>query len=183
MFQRLFLVMLLAILTTPLYAGFNDTADYWLCKNRIGGDWGYGRIPYACDVDSFGSPDFVRKNYERLLFDESVDRTTERARYMNDMNMAIGEIADYYLAKRKPDASAAEQQAWQRAVRAVANNESFWSQYRDHTDGKIKMVRGDSGHGHGMMQVDDRWHFDALNDGKGWHFVEHMFYALEWWWQ
>ncbi len=40
-------------------------------------------------------------------------------------------------------------------------------------------MRGDSGHGHGMMQIDDRWHFARINEGKGWQIFENLLYAME----
>ena len=29
------------------------------------------------------------------------------------------------------------------------------------------------------MQIDDRWHFTAINNGKGWQLIDNLIYALE----
>ncbi len=99
---------------------------------------------------------------------------------MQELYAFIRDAAEYYLLTRKPDASSDERTAWQHAIYAVAHQESFWSHYRDATDGNMKMMRGDSGHGHGMMQIDDRWHFVAISEeGKGFKLIENMIYAMD----
>ncbi len=173
-------ITIIALLITPLtHAAYNDTEDDWQCLNEVDGEWNFGRVPNGCDVTPFGTEAYVTENYGTVIFIDSADRSSERRRYMQELNAFIRDAANYYLLTRKPDASAAEQTAWQHAINSVAHQETFWSHYRTATDNRIKMVRGDSGHGHGMMQIDDRWHFVALNQGKGFNLIENIIYALD----
>jgi len=163
-----------------LIAAAADTEDYYLCAHLDEGNWGeFGRIPRACDIDPFGSPDFVANKLAPSIFDDNLDRTSETSRYMNNMNAIIQQAAEYYFSARKPTASVDEIAAWQQAIATVANVETYWSHYRHATDDRLKMVRGDSGHGHGMMQIDDRWHFTAIEDGVGWQLFENILYSFE----
>lgn len=163
-----------AILAAPY-----DTPDYYLCSNRVGGEWNFGRVPSACDVDPWGDPAYVADNFLPLIFDDNVTRSSERQRYMLELHAMLRDSVEYYMLARKPAATAAEVAAWQRANFAKAHQETFWTHYRDATDGNIKMVRGDYGHGHGMVQIDDRWHFPRLEEGKGWHIFENIIYGME----
>ncbi len=173
-------IVIFMLLTTPLaHAAPYDTEDYWQCLNIADGEWNFGRVPYACDVTPFGTEAYTLENYNVVIFVDSADRANERRRYMQELYAFIRDAANYYLLTRKPDASATEQTAWQHAINAVVHQETFWSHYRTAADNRIKMVRGDSGHGHGMMQIDDRWHFVALNEGKGFKLIENMIYALD----
>ena len=160
-------------------AAANPTPDYWKCVNRVGGSWAFGRAPYACDAVAFGDDKFITTNMKALVFNDKVEASGERVRYMSEMYRAMRDIAQHYFHSRKPTASAEEQAAWLRAMLALAHQESYWSHYRGASDGRLKMMRGDSGHGHGLMQVDDRWHFVAVKAGKGWNFVENMIYGME----
>ncbi|TCS35736.1 hypothetical protein EDC30_10935 [Paucimonas lemoignei] len=168
-----------ALLPFESHAAANPTPDYWKCVNRVSGSWTFGRAPYACDANSFGDDKFITTNMKALVFNDKSEVNGERARYMSDMYPAMRDIALYYLNSRKPSASAEEKNAWLRAMLALAHQESYWSHYRSATDGRLKMMRGDSGHGHGIMQVDDRWHFVAVKAGKGWNLVENMLYGME----
>lgn len=170
------------VLSLQSRAAANDTEDYYLCahKSEVNTSWTYGTAPAYCDIEPFGDPDFVRDYLDDIVFDAAEPVSTERARYMNEMNAVITASAKYYLSIRKPNAISAEVNAWVYAIQAVANQETFWSHYRDAViDGRLKMMRGDSGHGHGMMQIDDRWHFAQINEGKGWQIFENMVYAME----
>lgn len=168
-----------------LYSSFStiaaphDTPDYYLCNNRVGGEWNFGRVPSACDVEPWGDPAYVADKFLPLIFDDNVSRTTERERYMLEVHAMLRDAVEYYLLSRKPDASSDEVSAWQRANFAKAHQETFWTHYRDGIDGNIKMIRGDYGHGHGMVQIDDRWHFPKLEEGKGWHIFENIIYGME----
>lgn len=168
-----------AVIPFESQAAANPTPDYWKCANRVGGTWNFGRAPYACDAVVFGDDKFITTNMKALVFDDKVEASGERVRYMSELYLAMRDIALHYLQSRKPAATAEEKAGWLRAMLALAHQESYWSHYRAATDGRLKMMRGDSGHGHGMMQVDDRWHFVAVNAGKGWNFVDNMLYGME----
>lgn len=160
-------------------AGYNKTEDYWQCENKVGGGWTFGRAPYACDVKPFGDVDYVSDTFSSIIFSDNEAKKAESTKYMTALYPVIRDISNYYLKSRKGNASQTELKAWQHAIFTVAHQESFWSHYRIATDNKLKMMRGDSGHGHGLMQIDDRWHFVAINDGKGWNVITNLLYAMD----
>jgi len=157
-----------------------NTPDYWKCTHKSFGSWGtFGRLPVGCDVDPFGDPEYVKSEFSTLIFNDFEERHEEERRYTDTMVHIIKDAAIYYLHSRKPSASQEEIDAWVRAALAMGHQESYMSHYRKAKDGRIKMLRGDFGHGHGMMQVDDRWHFAALQEGKGWQIFGNMMYSFE----
>src|SRR6185503_16455432 len=87
--------------------------------------------------------------------------------------------AIYYIKKRRPTVSTTESNWWVTAVLATASHESYWSHYRKASDAKIKLMRGDVGHGHGMMQIDDRTHFPAVENGTAWNLIGNLIYAMD----
>ncbi|MCF2947799.1 hypothetical protein L0668_06760 [Paraglaciecola aquimarina] len=179
---KLLLLLLCVLPFIKAQAAPNDTENYYLCagKTTQNTSWNFGTAPSYCDIDPFGDPKFVDDYLSQVIFDSGQDLVTERNRYMNELNAVIKVAAEYYLSVRKPDASDEEVAAWVYAIKTVANQETFWSHYfHSIVDNKTKMMRGDSGHGHGMMQVDDRWHFSEINQGKGWQIFENMIYAME----
>jgi hypothetical protein len=172
--------LLLTVLSlSPLFSASNPTADYWQCEHKIGGSWDYGRVPNACDVAPFGDSDYVKSTFSPLIFDDAKVRSEEKKRYIDNLVPLIRDASSYYLESRNPDATQDEKEAWGDAVLAVAHQESFMTHYRIADDTRLKMIRGDAGHGHGMMQIDDRWHFTQINEGKGWQIFENVTYALE----
>jgi hypothetical protein len=157
----------------------NPTPDFYKCTGKVGGEWAFGRAPNGCNANSFGSDTEVRSTYSPLIFADSLERTSERKRYMENLHAVIRDAAEYYLKKRKPNASRDEIEAFKLGVLTTASQESFWSHYRISSDNKIKMMRGDFGHGHGMMQVDDRHHFPAVQLGLGWNLLGNMTYSMD----
>lgn len=157
----------------------NATPNYYKCNNRIGGTWTYGRAPSACDSDVFGEDTFVYHNYGDFVFSDQVGRSQETVDYMSKMHLAINEVLTWYLLERNPKASRAEQDLWREAIFAKLHQESFWSHYRLSTGNKLKHMRGDYGHGHGIGQIDDRWHFVKIEDGIGWDLFENLIYGME----
>jgi hypothetical protein len=175
------LVCLLVLPAVPSWGQSVATEDYYLCAHKVSNTtFDYGTIPSWCDVDPFGSPEVVKKHFSDIMFNGYESEETERQRYMSALYPAVREAAEYYLNNRKPNASITEKAAWQHAVMATASVETKWSHYLNYDqDERIKMIRGDRGHGHGMMQIDDRWHFTAINEGKGMQIFENMVYALD----
>lgn len=157
----------------------NNTPDFYKCTNRVSGEWNYGRAPYACDAGAFGEDKFVKSNYLGVVFQDGQARDSERRRYGSELNAVVKTAAKIYLQKRKPNASAAEIQQWSLAILATSAHESYWSHYRVASDGRLKMMRGDSGHGHGLMQVDDRHHYPAVNEGIAWNLVTNIAYGMD----
>jgi hypothetical protein len=160
-------------------AGYTDTGDYWKCTNKSGGSWNFGRAPNSCDVYHFVDPEYIRNEFTPVIFNDSANIDDERREYMNYMYGVIRDTAAYYIKSRKPDVSEEELEAFVAASYAIAHQESYWSHYRVPSNGRLQFMRGDYGHGHGMMQVDDRWHFAAVNEGKGANLIFNLIYALE----
>lgn len=168
-------------------AQYTPTPNDWACTGKVGGTWTHGRAPSGCDASAFGPDSFVRGNYTGVIYDDAahaVSNANERKRYMQAMYPVIRDASQRYLLARKPGASARELEAFQRGTYATLRQETFWSHYRDAqlAAGQpyvLKMMRGDSGHGHGMMQVDDRYHFVRLQEGKGWNMMQNFTYAID----
>jgi hypothetical protein len=176
------ILALVAAFTLSLGAtnkALSATADYYKCSARVGGEYNYGRAPQACNASSFGEDKVVVNTYGKLVFDDGSSRTSERSRYVDEMNAVVKEAAIYYLKKRKPSVSATEVNWWVLGILATASHESYWSHYRKATDARIKMMRGDYGHGHGIMQIDDRAHFSVINSGVAWNLISNLTYAMD----
>jgi hypothetical protein len=170
---------LFLLLLPSLALSSNNTPDYYRCTGKVGGEWNFGRAPNACNASEFGSDSVVRDTYGALVFQDSASRTAERRRYMEDLHAVIRDAAAYYIKKRKPGASAAEVAAFQLGMLATANQESYWSHYRFASDSRYKMMRGDVGHGHGLMQLDDRAHFPAVENGTAWNLMGNIAYSMD----
>jgi len=171
-------VTLLAVTAVSENAAAVPTADYYKCVNRVGGEYNYGRAPQACNASSFGSDKYVINTYPQLIYSEGTS-SLERRRYVDEMNAVIKEAAIYYLKKRKPEVSVTELNWWILGIQATASNESYWSHYRKSTDTKLKIMRGDYGHGHGIMQIDDRHHYPAVANGTAWNLITSLTYAMD----
>ncbi len=170
--------IILALL--PLSAlAVNPTPDFYKCTGKVGGEWAFGRAPNGCDGNQFGSDQVVRQSYAPVIFLDAKERVAERKRYMDDLHAVIRDAAEYYIKKRKPNASTDEIEAFKLGILTTASQETFWSHYRIPSDQKIKMMRGDFGHGHGLMQVDDRHHFPAVQQGLGWNLLGNMAYSMD----
>lgn len=165
-------------LLTPL-AHATKTANYYKCTHREGGEYNYGRAPNVCDASAFGDDKTVYQDYAQNVFDDSKSRSSERSRYTQSTYALIRDAAKYYLKKRKPSASADEVTQWTLAIELVAAHESRMSHYRHTSDTRLKLMRGDLGHGHGLMQVDDRSHFSAINQGLAWNLITNLTYAMD----
>jgi hypothetical protein len=179
--QLILAMVILGCLVPPKNAqAQNKTPNYWNCVNRVGGSWAFGVAPDACDANAFGSDSFITANYAPVIFNEKIsDKNAERFRYMQEIYSALTEAAERYLKQRKPGVSAEEMNAFKRTVHALAHGESLFTQYRAYTDGRLKMIRGDSGHGHGLMQLDDRYHFAAVSSGTAWNLMRNFTYSIE----
>lgn len=158
---------------------FGATADYYKCVSREGGEWNYGRAPQVCRANSFGLDSYLTTNYSKIVFTDSASRTAERNRYMGEMHALVKEAATTYIKGKKPKSTTAEHNAFVEGVVATAAHESYWSMYRKTADANLKMMRGDFGHGHGLMQIDDRAHFNAVEKGLAWNVATHLTYAMD----
>ena len=135
------------------------------CGHALEGDWLFGVAPVACAIDAkLASPASVQSQYGPVIYD---DRHPDRTKFMSALYPYLRDTASNYIHRRNPKVSAAEEDAFLHAVYALANQESYWSHYRLGKDGILRFMRGDSGHGFGMMQMDDRSHLAAIRQGKG----------------
>lgn len=171
--------LVLSIFHAPILAGANATPDYWKCTEREGGEWNYGRAPMVCAANAFGEDRVVTGSFAPVIFRDNVTRDQERRRYLEEAHAVLREAARVYLKRRKPSVSDTELQAWTLGVVATAAHESYWSHYRQTSNGRLKMMRGDFGHGHGLMQIDDRAHFPAVSRGIAWNLISHVTYAMD----
>ena len=172
------LLLIITIYVSSLSAQ-HRTPDYYKCSNRIGGSWIFGKAPYACDSSAFGDDLFAFQNYSDFIFSDQRLSSEERIAYMSRMHKAIKKVLSWYLLERNPEVSASEQALWQQAIFEKLHQESFWSHYRLSDQNILKHMRGDFGHGHGIGQIDDRWHFVQIDNGVGWDLFENLVYGLD----
>lgn len=156
-----------------------DTPDYWKCSRRVSGSWSFGQAPSACDAASFGDDRIVWGKYAALVFRENEPVDQETSRYLQEMHAILRDASAIYLRRRKPRVSPIEVVVFRRAILALAHQESYWTHFRVSTDSRLKMMRGDLGHGHGMMQIDDRFHFAHIKSGGAWDLIGNLVYALD----
>ena len=171
---------ILSFLFVQLFAVNAAAFDaWWQCSSRQGGDWTFGRAPSICLVDHMQTQASVKNQYDPILFEDPAPRTSERRRYMTELNSVAKEMARYYIQRRKPNASEQEVQAFTKGLLTLMHQETVWTHFRQGSDSRVRYMRGDSGHGHGLMQVDDRSHQSALLDGKGVDLIYNMIYGLD----
>lgn len=176
---KTFTVVAITLISVQAFSAFTNTSQYWKCFNRIGGSWTFARAPWACSSSAFIGDDYVKTKFSPYIFDDAKNRTNETERYITEMNHLVIKTAEYYIKKRKPGVSQTEVKYWTQAIQAITHQESFISHYRDGSDNIMRMMRGDFGHGHGLMQVDDRHHFVNVNSGKAANLMGNLFYALD----
>ncbi|MCF2947815.1 hypothetical protein L0668_06840 [Paraglaciecola aquimarina] len=168
---------LLGLIAYPLLPAMADTEDNYLCGHRVEGSTAtFGQTHHACDVDPFGDVEFVEQKFSSLIYD---DLNSDSASYVDTLYPVLRDAASYYINQRQAQVSADELAAWQNTVMAVAQQQSYWTHYRMGSDSRLKMSRGNNGHGHGLMQVDDREHFSDIEAGKGWNLFQNLSFALD----
>jgi hypothetical protein len=98
---------------------------------------------------------------------------------MSELFPVARELGKYYIKRRNPNVSQAETDGFLAGFFALLHQETIWTHYRRGQDQILRYMRGDSLHGFGIMQVDDRSHAVALNQGKGVDLVDNMIYGLD----
>ncbi len=159
----------------PFYAMAADL----VCTNAIGGSWNFGTAPKSCNVSPLANTVQTKNQYDSVLFNDADAVSLGRQKYITSMYPVLRDVGRYYIQKRNPAASVTEVNFFVEGLFTLANQESFWSHYRNGTDGVVRYMRGDNLHGHGMMQVDDRSHAAALKKGKGVDLIYNMMYGLD----
>ena len=161
-----------------LFPLFSSAVDL-TCTNAIGGNWNFGTAPKSCNVSPLAGTNDIKSQFGVILFNDSQAEATSRQQYLSSMYPVLREMGRYYIQKRNPAVSPNEMKSFVDGLFVLANQESFWSHYRNGTDGIIRYMRGDNLHGHGMMQVDDRSHTAALKQGRGVDLIYNMIYGLD----
>jgi hypothetical protein len=173
------LLMVFAISFSATRSLATAVADFWKCTGKVGGSWSFAQAPSACNASDFGDDVYLRTYYGAVIYQDKQSAATQLPVYMQNLNSVIRDAGYYYYKTRVPKASPQELQGWLHALQATANQESFWSHYRLASDSRFKMMRGDSGHGHGMMQLDDRSHYAQLQQGVGWDLAQNIFAGMD----
>lgn len=148
------------------------------CANPLSGSWNFGTVPTFCNVSPLQLPSFVDNQYRAVTFDDSKNGKS-RSQYMSMLYPVVREVGMYYIRRRNPKVGAAEIEGFQAALFALVSQESYWSHYRKGTDGIIRSMRGDSLHGYGIMQLDDRSHATAIKNGTGTDLIFNMVAGLD----
>ena len=149
------------------------------CTNSIGGQWNFGTAPRSCNVSPLASTNQIRDQYTSIFFKDEQPTDQGRQEYISSMFPILRDVGRYYIQRRNPSVTQIEMNYFVEGLFTLAHQESFWTHYRNGTDGIIRYMRGDNYHGHGMMQVDDRSHVDALKKGKGVDLIYNMMYGLD----
>ena len=149
------------------------------CNDRKGGKWMFGVAPDGCRIPDEASEKSFAVEFAPLIFDETNPEKQERVAYMNQMYAFLRSVTSYYIHRRNPNVSTGEANGFTEGVLALAHQESFWTHFRHNPDGNMRYMRGDSDHGHGLMEVDDRWHIDALKEGRGLDLMYNILYGLD----
>jgi hypothetical protein len=149
-----------ALMSAPAHA-FVKT-----CANKDAGTWAFGEAPSGCDASSYGDTNRVQQIYGALIFDRRNPNELQRKDYVTNVYAVIRDATSLYIRRRQPKATQAQVDGWTRAFMTIANQESFLSHYRTGLDGKMKLMNGDNGNSHGMMQVNQRYHANRDRDNS-----------------
>jgi hypothetical protein len=153
-------------------------SEFTSCYNRLNtGAWTFGTAPAGCNVSPAQGTAYAKAQYDKLIYKDGA--TNARNEYMSELFPMAKAMGEYYIRRRNPSVTQAEVNGFVAGFQALLNQETFWSHYRIASDGVLRYMRGDSLHGYGIMQVDDRSHAVALNQGKGVDLAENMAYGLD----
>ncbi len=149
------------------------------CNHAVKGTWSFGQAPKGCELNYTAAEQTTL--YEGLIF--VADQDGEQERYMELMYAFLRDASDYYLDQRK-NATAEEKEYWRRSIFALAHQESYWSHFRlaigkGQEVASVKFMRGDRGYGHGILQIDERWHPNISLSEKGEDLVGNLMYGLD----
>lgn len=172
-------LLALAAALVTLTSLSSNAAISLTCAQKTSGTWGFGTSPYACNVSPSMTQAVTKSQYAPVIFNHSKTVSAARADYMSNMYTLLRDVGTYYIQKRKPTVSTAEKNGFLQGLYTLAHQETYWTHYRQPTDGIIRYMRGDSDHGHGMMQIDDRSHVAALKEGKGVDLAYNIVYGLD----
>jgi hypothetical protein len=149
------------------------------CASKIGGTWNFGSVPDACSVSPLQAQSTVRSQYGPVLFQDKYTNATGRGEYMSEMYPTVRDMGSYYIHRRNPKVSPSEEDGFLQALFTLASQESEWTHYRLGKDGIVRFMRGDSLHGYGLMQIDDRAHATQVKDGQAVDLAGNMLLGLD----
>ena len=149
------------------------------CLNPVTGAWAFGTVPTACDVSAQLDPATVRSEYGPVLFDETKPSSDARANYVSALLPTMREIGSRYLHRRNASVSDAETEGFLMGFYTLLSQESLWTHFRSGKDGIIRFMRGDSLHGYGIMQIDDRSYVDVIKAGKATDLTNNVLTGLD----
>jgi len=166
----------------------SDTEDYFICDpegNSHYIDWGnWGEVGVWCNPDMLNDyyqmvEQRVISRYNGLIIQQRSSPFTERKPVLSKLVSLITVMIHKVLNERNISWEQSEIDAFTKGVIAKALQESSLSQYKI-IDDKIRLMRGDFGHGHGLSQIDDRFHFTALYEKSvTWDLLHNMAYGID----
>ena len=144
------------------------------------GAWAWGEAPTGCDANRFGDTSRIRFVYSDYVIDRrSVGQNPDQRRdYMNNMNALLREVAKQTIRSKVPGVRDDEVNAFVRAIKGVATQETYWSHYRIGPDGRYKLMTGDRFISHGMMQINQNYHASRGQDNS-FDLVGNVTYGVE----
>lgn len=148
------------------------------CSKKLGGNWEFGRAPYGCAMDpSILAP--LQSKYPHLVYDDKKAKKEEASRFTTEMYDFLSDSSRAYFKRRSPNASEADLAEWNRLILSTTHQESFWTHFRKGKDGIFRFFKGDSHHGLGLMQIDDRWHKQFIKTNKVYDLNGNFIYAMD----
>lgn len=157
-------LLTLVALVCGLLTSLASNAFPRVCHNRDMGVWSIGQAPTACDASPFGDVRRIDLLYKEFVFDRRNSTDNQTIFYTTGMYHLIKKMAEDFYHRYHPEATPKELAAWVRAILTVSAHESFISHYRVGSDGRPKLMMGDSQRSHGMMQINQVHH--AKRGGK-----------------
>lgn len=150
------------------------------CDRLDVGTWEFGEGADGCDANRFGNVQRLKHVYADFVFDRSKASDLEHRReYVTNVNALLRDLTREYMHMRRPDVADDEVEMFAEAIRAVAQQETYWSHYRKAVgDGRYKLATGDHVRSHGMMQINQRYHASAEQD-RSFDIVGNVAFGIE----
>lgn len=148
-------------------------------------DGKWGEVGYWCDAEAIeayypGARDLIAQRYPGLIIQARRSEWAEREAVIAKMVRVIIVSSHVALAQRglREAWTPMEVSAFARAALATGFVESLFSQYKM-IDGRLSLMRGDQGHSHGLLQIHDRWHGEAVfQKDVGWDLLHNLNYGI-----
>ncbi|MEM6788031.1 MAG: hypothetical protein AAF715_10980 [Myxococcota bacterium] len=171
---------------------FTATPEHYACT--LGGasvpeDWdgNWGEIGSWCDPRALEAEGLavdvaatVEARYPGLIIEDRIgpwaDRKPVIAKLVKTIAVSSHIAADRVGARDAWSEDTAE--AFVLTALATVYQQSYFGHYK-RIDGAVRLMRGGRGHHHGVMQLDDQWHHDAVYAGAaGWDLLTNLEFGL-----